>query len=204
MSGILRRRAMMAGGASAPMVRVQYLQSSGSQYIDTGIKPTKDFRYVMTGEFPNTSGATRFGGRYAAYQYENCVDTSSNKFTIRWWNGTNWTPNVQKYAKVIELNGQSKQAKITFADDSVQSVTMQPAATGSTPANFYLFAINNSSNSTVLYSNGMKMEGGKLYESGVLIMDVVPVRFGTVGYMYDQLNDVVLPKYGVLIVGPDV
>lgn len=46
----------------------------------------------------------------------------------------------------------------------------------------------------------------KLYRGTYLMMDLVPVRIGQVGYMYDQISGALYPNSGTgdFILGPDV
>ena len=43
-------------------------------------------------------------------------------------------------------------------------------------------------NGSYQYSNGVRIHSFKWYESETLVLDLIPVRVGTTGYMYDRVN----------------
>ncbi len=52
-----------AGAATLPAgyTRLAYIESTGTQYIDTGLTPTPNFRAVVDFQFPAPTGGGGFG-----------------------------------------------------------------------------------------------------------------------------------------------
>ena len=65
----------------------------------------------------------------------------------------------------------------------------------------FLFGVNGN---TSINTNG-RISSCKIYHSGVLVRDYIPVRKGTVGYMYDRVSGQLFGNQGTgaFIIGPD-
>ena len=153
--------------------RVSYLQSTGTQYIDTGLKGKNgyDFDFKFNSKIDGTaygvggeweSGKSCYLGvirtnNKLAYHYK---DTSSPVEIQELTSNIDYTVQAHLYSgeQYYVING-TKSAVGTISGDFTSS------------GNVWLFAINAS---TVTYSN-LKMYYTKIYDNGVLVRDFVPV-----------------------------
>ncbi len=166
---------------------VEYLESSGTQYIDTGFYPTGASAFDVSGEFTvATATSTRFGARVG---YANkCFAAMVAGNQIRLDHGANmyyYTPTTTITTRLV-LDGVNLTAQAYDSAGELSWSTSISAQSFSTGHTVMLFALNN--NGTVNGLGSMKISACKLYESGVLALDLIPVRVGTVGYMYDRVS----------------
>lgn len=129
---------------------VDYIQSSGTQYINTGYKPTKNTSFDLYGiDMDYASGTTRFGSRTGTYSETFVLATIADSH-FRWSYGTGTTPattdnvfNTQKKAKQISWDATTKRCTITFTDDTTEiSAQMRGTDLTSSAIPIYLFAFN--------------------------------------------------------------
>ena len=69
-----------------------------------------------------------------------------------------------------------------------------------------LFTLYNNLNMTTRRTNNVNVYSFKLTDNGVLVRDLVPVRVGSVGYMYDRVSGKLFGNEGTgaFTVGPDI
>ena len=181
-------------GARLPdgYTELTYIQSSGTQYIDTGFKPNQDTRIVGDMQFlNNTSGnsASLFGyrqsqstQRYEFFQYNNLLYSPYNTSAGSTISMTTNKMSIDKNKGTTLVNG-SALSTITYAN-------FQCAG------NMYLFALNN--NGSVANVNGNKrIYSCQIYDNGTLKRNFVPCKnpSGVVG-MYDIVNNVFYQNSG--------
>lgn len=168
---------------------VEYLESTGAQWVGVELlgKNGYDFDYKVNFTQLSTSQATGIGGEYQsgkscylgivrtdgtlAYHYKSTtspVVVASNIQT-----GTDYVVNVHLYSgeQYYIVNG-TKSSVGNITGNFVSSLYLR------------LFSVNSSS---PLYSY-MKLYYCKIYDNGILVRDFIPVRVGTVGYMYDRIS----------------
>lgn len=165
--------------------QVDYIQSNGTQYIDTTFIPTNNSKWVLDSQFNETS--TQFNGRF-----ENNENPRGQRFDIAiaadgyfYLNGGNNTKTIvadtNRHTFVLDMkNG------IASIDDSNFDLSMQ-TFNGQRPA--YLFARRAN---TIEYYCNEKIYNCKFYENDVLVMDLIPCYRNSdneVG-MYDLVNNV--------------
>ena len=169
-----------------------YIQSSGTQYIDTGFKPNQDTRVVGDMQFmDNTSGnpASLFGyrkstsaQRYEFFQYNNLLYSPYNTSAGSTISMTTNKISIDKNKGTTLVNG-SALSTITYANFQCSG-------------NLYLFALNN--NGSVTNVNGNKrIYSCQIYDNGTLTRNFVPCKnpSGVVG-MYDMVNNVFYQNSG--------
>lgn len=169
--------------------QIEYIQSSGTQYFNTGFKPNNNTRVVM--DFENTgdySGMTTslcpfFGARNAS---------SSAVFAL--WIGTKTFPQYGNVAYnkngnfTVNLNTRLiydfNKNVVTIGDTTITCAT----ATFTTSYEMCLLTINNYGTIESRRASG-KLYSCKIYDNGTLIRDYVPCKnsVGTVG-LYDMVN----------------
>ena len=177
---------------------LEYIESTGSQYVDTGFAPNNNTRVVMDVQITDT-GVTKtlFGARTAA---------TSNNYAVLWVGGDvlrsdynnsyEETWSVDKYIRrVIDKN------KETTTIDGVTKSYVN--STFQAPCSMTLFALNN--NNVVQWNIQARLYSCQIYDNGTLVRDYIPVQRldGTVGLL-DQVNNVFYPDAagGNFIAGP--
>lgn len=150
---------------------LQYIKSTGTQYIDTGYIPNQNTRIVCKAIVPNTSGTNwLFGSRQSS---------SSNLFTFAWSaNGcfvAGYNTGTQKFSTSwnteddITIDFNANICTLT-TDAGTTSVTLS-AGNFICPVNLTLFAGN---------TNGSLIKGSatvysfQVYDNGTLLLDLVP------------------------------
>lgn len=177
--------------------RLEYIQSSGSQYIDTGFKPNQNTRIVLDFEnIGNYSSMTTglcplFGVRNASTvacfalwvgtksfpQYGNAAYNANGNFTI----DINERLTYEMNKNVVSIGGQ---------------VITCSSASFTTNYNLCLFTINNYGTIEARRASG-KLWSAKIYDNGTLIRDFVPCKnSSSVVGLYDLVNDVFYTNVG--------
>lgn len=187
---IVNRRRVM--GKKLPYdAKIEYLESTGTQFIDTGLK-------LCSGIYNNFRIETKIKScaRVDATQYAvilACVleNNSFPGFIIR-------------YAGDVHLVYNNSTTRVGGSDSIIE-------------INHFFDNISQHDIPTTLYA-GYNRDGGvfryskvtiyylKIYGNEELIADFIPVRIGQVGYMYDKVSGQLFGNSGKgeFILGPDV
>lgn len=159
-----------------------WIQSTGTQFVNTNFVPNQDTRVVMRGNFlAHSANASLFGVRTSA---------SSGLFTMTWVDGNSYFMSnygtgyltvsftdgnaftLDKNKNVTTFNGN------TVTDDYEIFTCMGP---------LYLFATNN--NGSLLHYGSFQLYSCQIYDNGTLVRDYVPCidPSGEVG-LYDLVT----------------
>lgn len=182
----VNRRRYMGGGTSLPYdAEIEYLESSGTQYIDIGIAPNSD-----TGAYASVvcldetdiyffglrkdSGNTRWGAGHSTtfyYCYGNYGPSSTNDRIL---------------GAVAELYlNYLNDGKFIATDGYKTKQISLPSMGFTTSLNIVLFG--NHYIDTVQKWNG-RFYSFRLTQGDSIVMDLIPVRIGQVGYLYDKIG----------------
>lgn len=178
----------MANAANLPggYTQIKYIQSTGTQYIDTGFKPNQNTRVVMDFEptAAYSSWVAYFGTRDTAAQNApnsfNFANSASNTFRSDYFSEV----------KTISTSGivarwtVDKNKNVT----TVGSYTVtHTARTGQCANTLALFAMNNAGE--VSYFSKCKLYSCKIYDNGTLKRDFVPcVNASGAAGLYDTVG----------------
>jgi hypothetical protein len=191
------RNALMAGKRLPYDAEVEYLQSSGTQYIASGITPNQDSTVEITCRNLGTVGMAFFGARESA---------SAKGFTLqRYANGKLGAQFNGAIAQPTDDDGEwhvLKLAKRELYIDDVLKYTFN-SLTFTCPVSAYIFANNN--NGTVAGLGNMMIASCRIWQNNTLVRDFIPVRVGTVGYLYDRVSGKLFGNAGTgdFVLGPD-
>ena len=181
---------------------VEYLESTGTQYIDLGITAEATDVIIIDYEYtalPNTlkgvfgSRSTSSAGKvtiYNGYTGGNhpilCALGSNSNVII------NSTPITQQRYKII--------VDIPNGSANINNTSYNVGTYTENTVNLHLFTI--STGGTIMSPAAMKCYSLNIGTR----MDLIPVRVGTVGYMYDRVSGQLLGNDGTgdFIVGPDI
>lgn len=181
------------GGNQLPYdAEVEYLESTKTQLIDTGYVLSASDRivvqvYFQTDDYRGTMAILgSFNPRLwitsglCRFNNENSVLINDLR-KLGAWNSIS----IDK--DYCTCNGTTvSMSEGTFLDNSLS---------------LFLFGANGNT----LYNSNGRISSCKIYHSSVLVRDYIPVRKGTVGYMYDRVSGQLFGNAGTgdFIIGPD-
>lgn len=181
---LLRRR---LGAAKPYDAEVEYIETDGDAYIDTGVKVASTLTFEISLYFPaNPSSWWVFGGRGSSSTVMGFQRLSASGY---------WRWNYGSKYQAIQLSDISQAGIHTFKNTSSSNILLKDntttftcqTATFSTQQNFYLFTQNNAGTPNMRMP-GERVSYAKFYSSGTLARDFIPVRVGQVGYLYDKVS----------------
>ena len=167
---------------------VEYIQSSGTQYIDTGFKPNNNTRIVMEAELTdystNTYGNSFFGVR---------ADGSTNAFVVICGTSATatWTLMYGNNSGNLTLAAAGKHSidfnkNVCTVDGSSVTIT---ASTFSSAYSCFLFTDSRLGAANTGNNARMKLYSCKIYDNGTLIRDYAPcLDADGVACLYDKVS----------------
>lgn len=180
---IFRRRLMMGLGESEPVpydARIEYLESTGTQWIDTGIVPDNDTGLCIKAYSSNSTDSYVVGLRNNSQKTRWCIGHASGGyyFAINVTNSYRCNQNPLEMflnylnSKTFSVHG--------YGDRGLSSLSFVPA---------YNIRMFGSAGVVASYSKW----AGRIYylqitQGESVVMNLIPVRVGTVGYMYDKVS----------------
>ena len=188
--------------------KLEYIQSSGTQYIDTGFKPNQDTRVVCeVGGYSiaDNSVTNLFGARTST--------SSSDQFSFNIAGSTNYRSDYYNsrvgYSTELSFSGKihidkNKNVCSIESDGTTYTVT-NTQGTFQTPFNLFIFGENR--NGSVHSIPNVKLYYFKLYDNGVLIRDFIPCKNASgVAGLWDDVNSVFYQNAGsgTFTAGPEV
>lgn len=171
---------------------IEYLESTGIQWIDTGITFT-DFDSATMGFVVTKSISTNrcVIGAYAD-------NSTAPKFQIYVNNGQRfgWLSGI---ATITEITYDQRVTTGTKYD--ISFTTTSQAATS---VNIFVFARNNDKGNFLQF-NGLRVYSLFMQKDSLPVRNFVPVRKGTTGYLYDKVSGQLFGNSGTgnFILGPD-
>ena len=202
---IARRNETMAGKRLPYDAEVEYLESTGTQWIDTGIYGTQNTIANLRGCNLNfDSNSWGFGSRVAWGRGMFAIYNGNDqgfRYVFGW--GSLEYPSAA-ISSVSATTGNMVDfviAQKCFVDG--QGLPAWPSSSFQTPETLRIFGA---------YTDGAmrcgkwRFSNVKSTVQGVLVRDYIPIRKGTVGYMYDRVSGVLFGNDGTgeFIVGADV
>ena len=202
------RNALMAGKRLPYDSEVEYLESTGTQWIDTGISGAEQNLIITAGVRINTYSA--YAGAFGNYAsesansfrliltssnngqaYANCGYKTSSSHIISNFSLRNWHTVILNGAEDIcfcdgvEYTKSNRYIQGTANTNTIKLFTSGGAASGTWSKQFSEF---------------------KVELNGTLLQDLIPVRKGTIGYMYDRVSGQLFGNAGTgdFVLGPDV
>jgi hypothetical protein len=158
----------MPTGLPSGYTILEYIESTGTQYIDTEYKPNKDTHVLCEVEYKISSATTfLFGGRtsstanmFSFLQYQSSYRYDYNTTNMSFGTGVSYTEKFK-----IDANKNT----IILSDNETKSATY---ASFTAPVSMYIFANNN--NGTVQGLCTAKVYYFKIYDNEVLVRDFIP------------------------------
>lgn len=153
---------------SSGLLGLEYIESTGTQYIDTGIKASKNLKVEADIDVSPASGWVMILGDYTNGSY------------FSWWrqNTTMYAYYGSNNKTLAELTGKRKYISnntnnIWSIDTSKITVTSNSSDFSKNGNNLYLFSVNNGGN----YNKAsMKLYSCKIYDNNTLVRDFIPAK----------------------------
>ena len=199
--------------------QLQYLESTGTQYIDTGINydftgtikiiaqviPINQNRSIIISNYCDGNAASiscELGGTSNSHArqprfYMSLTNASTTKDTWR----SAFTLNTSNEI-ILQYNKNNGQ-KIFTTQGSSTTETFTGNKYG-TPRNFILFLDHRSNTSAIAY--GVRIQKIQIYINNQLVSDLIPVRLENTGYMCDKISGQLFSNSGTgdFILGPEI
>ena len=194
------------------LCEVQWLESTGTQYIDTGIMYLANTYYLSQRIVfeplnyrqydPGTlaiCGISNYGTRIFGINF---TSTNNRGVTLHYGNSYHYSNLIElkKYDVTVSGNG------TCYIDGNL--ITISPNNVQRN-GNIYVFAVNavDSSGVSHIYPRAVKVYEFALTDirTGEELIHLHPVRIGNVGYMYDSVSQTIYETKGTgnFIAGPD-
>lgn len=181
---------------------VEYLESTGTQWVNTEYKPNTNTRTVGRCYFNSFIGSKAnyvFGVFTRPNNYGFNVGVARQFFNVPW--GSN---------DGINLTGLIPQTNEDYEFDISKTGYKVNGTSYATPSTEL---VNSTRNMYLFWSNGTSAVGMngriyycKIYNGNTLVRDFIPVRKGSIGYFYDKVSKKLFGNKGIgnFILGPDV
>ena len=175
--------------------KIEYLQSSGTQYIDTNIVVASSNEIIVDAQYLSKSGdnflvgAPGFSGEGSIWM----EIYSNTSYYVRFGSASssNVTGDLNRHIFKIKKNG--------YYVDGV--LKLSPSYTSMPSRSLVIFGRN-----SYITKGNMKIYSMSIKNGNDYIIDLIPVRKNGVGYMYDKVSGHLFGNDGTgdFILGPDV
>lgn len=182
--------------------RVEYIESTGTQYIDTGVNPDSNIGVVADVQHVDYSDAKNYFFYFGCGDGTNTFaigDAASNENLIRfYYGGTNYgnTWNVPV--------GDRRTIVIDKGSATVDGVT-KSYANYSFSFNIPLYLFGSNSSGTLVYNARMRLYSCRIYDNGTLVRDYIPcIDENGDANLWDDVNETLAEKVGAFLYGAPV
>ena len=186
--------------------RVEYIQSSGTQYIDTRYNATSE-NYRVKCKFAtvnNETGTVLFGGGASTDIITALLQSETQ---LKFYAGSSSVSGAAATfvrGELCELECYANNGTLTT---SINGVTRSGSISGSINKDYPLFIFTNNISGAASQFSNIRLYEFKIYDNDTLVRDYVPVvrQDGTAGLL-DQVNEVFYANAGsgTFTVGPDL
>ena len=169
--------------------KLDYIESSGTQYINTGFKPNQNTRVMMDVEVLGTTQCAPFGARASQ------SGTTYTLFLLTATTGrTDYGTSKQAMTFSSILGRYTIDANKNVVNVNGVSIT-HTASTFSVDHNIFLLAVNTAGTASNFAK--VKLYSCKIYDNGTLVRDFIPCKNanGTLG-LWDNVNSVFYANAG--------
>ena len=192
------RNALMAGKRLPYDAEVEYLESTGTQWIDTGIIVDSSITSAQISLAPTNKSSgdnILFGSRDSGYGIY-CFAGSSALRTR--WGGPTYVDISYSLGDVIDVNIHNGSVTVT----NRATGAYRSFAVGNVFKPYPLVIAGTAYGSSVQISTGVRLLRVKIGD----VRDFIPVRKGTVGYLYDRVSGKLFGNAGTgdFVLGQDV
>ena len=185
---------------------VEYLESTGEQWIDTGITPGTNTTVETLVTTTVTSQDIPIFGSVSTSIGSGALQYHLTPYSSKWYWGSN---EEQEHANGTYTPIVGRTWHILFNSNRkiiVNGAVLISSVNIKNPLNGQTLAISFRKGSNGARSGQWKYSYFKIYESGTLVRDLISVRIRDVGYMYDRVSETLFSNAGTggFVVGRDV
>ena len=190
-----------------PDAFVQYVESNGTQYVDTGIKGRCNTKADMTLQLMKVADTTFLGARNdnGDTRFLLCHGNSQGRVcaahvSFDWGNQYLSTSHPDRLVGSIMHDGTTVTLSATLNGETSVSTSREQAALD-TGLNMYMFAANMSGAAT--YKASIRCYATRIWQDGVLVRDFWPCVKGGIAGLYDKVSGRIFHSGGeALAAGP--
>ena len=185
---------------------IEYLESSGTQWIDTGvvcrsydgIKAT----FQANGEQKGGNGYFFFGQGYS-YNNNNIEVYSSTLKTQISFCLQGYTDVTLDYTNVFNVDVKNKIA--TYTDEFGQVIGVANRSDVGNYTAAYTMAVFATHRSPIIKRGNIRCFKFQIIQDSTIVIDLIPVRVGQTGYLYDKVSGKLFGNNGTgdFVLGPD-
>ena len=193
------RNALMGGKRLPYDAEVEYLESTGTQWIDTGVNAKQSLKIRAVFESSATPSHFVYGVRAGDSTITCAAGAGTSLGYARW--GTSAHASVVP-SGLVDITQDSSGVIVNGTSSSYSATQTVVEQSG------YTMVVFAGRDSATTVTNNMvgKFYSCKICDNGVLVRDYIPVRKGTVGYLYDRVSGKLFGNAGTgdFVLGPDV
>lgn len=187
------------GGGLPYDSKVEYLECNGTQYIDTGIAVTSGMNVTIkfSPTLKDSTNNMLYGYIDTGTSLQNYA-TTSNNVRSRWGSTSTYKDLAFDANNILVFTVANKVA--VLINQTKNTLVNYTAGTTFTSLTLTVGAVNNAG--TIIKTRGLR-----IYSISVgNLRDMIPVRVGQVGYMYDRISGTLIGNAGTgsFTLGPDV
>lgn len=179
--------------------KVEYLEGTGTQWIDTGISSTNGLLLDYTCSYDALTQSIVTTG-----------DKSSNIVRIYLYNA--YHIQIWKVGKAVSVRVYPKLNTFYQISHDFRGFTNKVVWNGSVVYNTNSSTAHTATDNVVIFKEYSYIRKGKIASLKItnindeVVLDMIPVRVGTVGYMYDKVSKQMFSNAGTgsFTLGPDV
>ena len=193
--------------------KVEYLQGDGTAFIDTGIAPNNTTRFQIDFNVTTPAGNVPImGSRTSAYVNNLVVyfgwggSASDKKWNFRY--ATEIKGGADTAVGDLSINNIETASTLVISGATSASIVATPVTFTGTES-MYLFEWNRGDGTRtdqIANNTALKIKSCKLYQGTTLVRDFIPVRVGSVGYLYDKVSKELFGNEagsGAFVIGAD-
>ena len=172
------------GGGTLPYdAEIEYIESTGTQYIDTGITLVYATEVMeMNLDIAITSGSSRQLNGANGYLFFGV--NASQKFEISGTAAGNYNSDFHDWYLYTKVN----KKVIGMIDGVAYTGSTTVSSSNNNVYSIYLFAIGGANGAAAALFIKQKLKQATIKKGGVVVRDFIPVRVGQVGYLYDKVS----------------
>lgn len=204
---IAAHQTMLAPPALPYDAEVEYLESTGTQYVDTGVGATAStqvdvsFSLAQSFQYGNTKFVFGcYSGGDKCYYSVAIPDDSHLRVPYYVSGYDNSFTNISASTGVGNVKILSYKPGAIYMDGALVS-NVTPLTNN--PVDIFIFTRNNDTVDTP--TAGLLIYDVKIYSGSTLVRDFIPVRKGATGYLYDKVSKQLFGNAGTgaFVLGPD-
>ena len=184
---------------------IEYLGSNGTQYINTNAYITNTSNFEVGYELVGSASENQWGWAHQNVGNGAWVGVS-NIYAFFGRYGSSYWVNIQSSLSSVENKIVYKSNSGVTVNGTFYSKTLNLSTTDNiTTIPLYIFAWYDFYSSGLQYSSSTNFKSFYLKVNDTLVLDMIPVRVGQVGYMYDRVSEQLFGNDGTdnFILGAD-